>query len=85
MKKISVFLLLLIFVFGVSAPVGTLSASASTAKAKVVVAKKTPAKKVQAKKKVVKKKITKKKKKKEKLVLNPPLIDPSHPPGGKVD
>lgn len=85
MKKISVFLLLLAFVFGAIAPVGALSVSASTTKSKVVTVKKAPVKKVQAKKKVTKKKITKKKKRKEKLVLNPPLIDPNHPPGGKVD
>lgn len=34
-------------------------------------------------KKKVSKKTTKKNKKKEKLILNPPLIDPLNPPGGR--
>ena len=81
-KKVTLLLVILAIFSGFSVPalaVAKPSPKQTSTKTKAVIKKKTTTKKVvkkKAKKKVVKKR-------KEKLVLNPPLIDPMNPPGGR--
>lgn len=78
LKALSSMLIIVMF-FGLSGGVFAATKTgvkASSGKTKVISKKTTSVKKTTKKKKT-------KKKRKEKLILNPPLIDPLHPPGGR--